>query len=198
MKKLMISALSLLMLSLCACSFSASSTSSFSTSVTADGKTTTTETVIENGQTSTSTFTTSEEDPTGLRSKWLELFNAGAEGRSNDGYDVYFIYNTGEDNESSLAAIMVTDPDSGELLVYEYGEIEEEDDHLVIYDVEGEESIPFVLDDENSQDGFTIFFQNDDNAFLEYTDVETMIDHMISIWEQQRDSFQARKESEAE
>ncbi|MBQ6478624.1 MAG: hypothetical protein IJI44_04560 [Erysipelotrichaceae bacterium] len=142
----------LMVFCLCGCSFSASHTSSVSTSVSSNGVETTTniETKIENGEisASSSTITTSEEDPTGLRSKWQELFTYGAEGISEAGNPIYFIYNSGEDNDSSLAAIMIIDGETGELIVYDMGEVESEDDHLVIHDIEGENSIPFSLDEE--------------------------------------------------
>ena len=182
---------------LCGCTFS--STTSVSTSVSNNGVETTTniETKIENGEvtTSSSTFTTSEEDPTGLRSKWQELFTHGAEGVTEAGNDVYFIYNAGDDNDSSLAAIMIVDGETGELILYDYGEIEDEEDHLVIYDVEGVTSIPFTID-EDVEGGFNIYFQNGDSAFLQYTELDDIIDHMISIWEVQREDFQAKQESE--
>ncbi|MBR3227834.1 MAG: hypothetical protein IKF68_04735 [Erysipelotrichaceae bacterium] len=178
-----------------ACSVQTTSTASFSTSVTdADGKTTTTETVIENGVSGTSTITSSEDDPTGLRNKWHELFEAGAEGVSEDGNNVYFIYNTSD--ASALAAIMITDGESGELLAYDFGDIEDEEERLVIYDVDGESSLPFTLEYEGYENGFLISFQNDDSAFLSYADLDTIIDHMISIWEVQQESYQQRSQDQ--
>lgn len=191
MKKILIL---LTVLCLCGCSVTATHSASVTTSVTNDGVTTTTETKIEDGAVSTDTFTTSEDDPTGLRNKWLELFTNGAEGVSEDGCDVYFIYNN-SDSDSSLAAIMVTDGETGELLVYDLGEIEEEEDHLVINDVEGKRYIPFTLD-QGDEGGFTIYFQDGDSAYLEYVELEDIIDHMISIWEVQGADFQAKQENE--
>ncbi len=188
----------LMLLCLCGCSFSASHTSSVSTTVSSDGveKTTNVETKIENGEisTSSSTITTSEDDPTGLRNKWQELFTYGAEGVSEAGNPVYSIYNSGEENDSSLAAIMIVDGETDELIVYDMGDLEEEDDHLVIHDIEGETSISFALDE--AEGGFVIYFQNEDSAFLEYTELDDIIDHTVSIWEVQREDFYARQESE--
>ncbi|MBQ6478623.1 MAG: hypothetical protein IJI44_04555 [Erysipelotrichaceae bacterium] len=43
-----------------------------------------------------------------------------------------------------------------------------------------------------------ICFQNEDSAFLEYVELNDIIDHMISIWEVQREDFYARQENESD
>ena len=90
---------------------------------------------------------------------------------------------------------MVTDGETGELLVYDMGEIEEEEDHLVINDVEGKRYIPFTLD-LDVEDGFVIYFQDGDSAFLEFVELEDIIDHMLSIWEIQGADFREKQNSE--
>lgn len=193
MKKIMIL---LMVLCLCGCSYSASHTESVSTSINGETVTTTTETKVEDGQVSTSTITTTENDPTGLRNKWPELFTNGAEGVSEDGNNVYFIYNSGDNgSDSSLAAVMIADGATGELLVYDMGDIEEEKDHLVIHDVDGDSSLPFVID-ESAEGGILMRFQNGDSVFLEYVSLEQIIDDMISIWEVQGEEFVAQKDGE--
>ena len=174
-------------LCMCACTVTTSSSASFSTSVTADGKTTTTETKIENGVSTSTTTEMSEDDPTGLRKEWAELFDTGAEGMSDMGCEIYFAYNS--DEESSLAAVMIVNGETGELLLYEFGEIEDEDDHMIIYDIEGDSSLPYSIGEEQYDDGFDIYFQDGDHAFLQFVSAEQIIDDMISIWEVQCSTY---------
>jgi len=79
--------------------------------------------------------------------------------------------------------------ETGNLLLYELGEIEDEDEHLVIHDVEGDSSLPFAIGEEEYEDGFDIYFQNDDHAYLQFVSVEQIIDDMIGIWEEQHDTY---------
>ena len=118
------------------CGCSVKSTTTVSTSVSENGNTTTTTTTqtVENGvySSSTDTVTSSDDDPTGLRNKWTELFEEGAEGVSKDGWDVYLAYD--DPNDISLAAIMILK--DGELRDYIFGDVVEEDGHYKIVDVD--------------------------------------------------------------
>ncbi len=128
MKKIIVSLLTVFLLNGC----SVSSTSTVSTSVTNENGTTTTITTttekIDNGVYSSDTTTTTNEDPTGLRNKWQEIFTEDGEGVLEMGYNVYLAYDDPDDIRT--AAIMVLNEDNSELLVYILGDVEEEEDHF--------------------------------------------------------------------
>lgn len=178
-------------LGLCACSVEVSSTSSssFTTSTTdAQGNTTETTTTTENGVTTTDTITTTADDPTGLRSKWKEFFSAGAEGVSNDGYNIYMIMDDPEN--ITLAAIMVTTPEDKELLTYIYGEVTVDGDTAKISDVQEDLELPFQIGESQQENCFEIYFQDGDAAVMELVDQDTIINDMISIWEVHQAAYQ--------
>ncbi|MBR3251401.1 MAG: hypothetical protein IKF80_06805 [Erysipelotrichaceae bacterium] len=178
-------------LGLCACSVEVSSTSSssFTTSTTdAQGNTTETTTTTENGVTTTDTITTTADDPTGLRSKWKEFFSAGAEGVSNDGYNIYMIMDDPEN--ITLAAIMVTTPEDKELLTYIYGEVTADGDTAKISDVQEDLELPFQIGESQQENCFEIYFQDGDAAVMELVDQDTIINDMISIWEVHQAAYQ--------
>ena len=108
---------------------SVSSTSTVSTSVTNENGTTTTTEKIENGVYSSDTTTTTNEDPTGLRNKWQEIFTEGGEGVSEMGYNIYLAYDDPDDIRT--AAIMVLNEDNSELLIYILGDVDEKADGTV-------------------------------------------------------------------
>ena len=180
MKKIISLLLAIFVLCACSVSTSSSTTTTFSTTD-SSGNTTTTTTTTENGVTTTDTITSSEDDPTGLRAKWHELFTGGAEGVSSNGDYVYFIYDNLDD--VTYAGIMILSSDQSELEVYDLGEVQVEDDHFVIIDVEGETTLPFYLPDTPVENGFEIAFKDGDVAQMRFVDIDTIIDDMVSIWE---------------
>ena len=169
-----------LLFALAGCSVSSSSSSTVTTSVTnSDGETTTTTTSTENGVTTTDTTVT--QDPTGLRATWHDLFFEGAEGVSDDtGECVYFAYD--DMDALSYGAVMILNQEQTELLNYDLGDVYETEDGYIIEDVEGETEMPFALSDFDD-DGFVMTFNDGDAVYMHYTDQETIIDDMISIWE---------------
>lgn len=187
MKKIIIL---VLLFVLCACEIQTSSSSSTTTTITTNGTTTTKTTTIENGVSITDLITSSEDDPTGLRNKWHELFSQGAEGVSNDGYNVYFIYDNPED--ITLAAIMILNDDNSKLFSYLFGEVvpdDEKEGWYKIEDVDGEESLPFYITDKEVEDGFEMEFKDGDKVLLGFTDQDIIIDDMISLWEIYQEEF---------
>ena len=195
MKKLItVLSVAFILLSMSACSVetSSTSTSTFTTTTTdADGNTTetTTTTTTENGVTTSNTLTTSADDPTGLRSKWKEYFTAGAEGVSKDGLNIYMIMDDPEN--ITLSAIMITSPENGELLEYVYGEVVVDEETAKIIDVEEDINLPFQIGESDQENCFELIFQDGDSAVMEMVDLDTIVDDMISIWEVQRDDYQA-------
>ena len=180
MKKLI--TLLLLVLFVCGCSVETTSTSTTTVTTTdANGNMTTTTTTNENGVVTTDSVTSSEGDPTGLRAKWHELFTAGAEGQNSNGDHIYFIYDNPEAIE--LAAIMILSEDKSELLAYDFGKVLVEDDHYIIEDVEGEAVLPFNLPDTEVENGFELSFADGTVAKMQFVELDTIIDDMISIWE---------------
>ncbi len=186
---LLLTAMMILVMS--ACSFEATSTSSstFTTTTTdSEGNTTQTTTTTENGVTATDTITTTADDPTGLRSKWKELFTGGAEGVSNNGENIYLIM----DDPANIAhaAIMITSKDNEQLLTYVFGEVVTQDDTAYINDVEEDINVPFQLGDSEYDNCFEIYFQDGDAAVMELVDLDKIIDDMISIWEIHQQAYQ--------
>lgn len=178
---------------LCLTACTSTSTSTTTVSVTdEDGNTTTTTTTNENGVESSSTtvtnadgetFEVSDNDPTGLRAQWPEMFSEGAEGTNEAGESFFFAYDDPDD--LNLGAVMILSADQTDLETYVFGEITFEDDTFTIHDVEGEETLPFTITDVG-EDGFTMGFQDGDTASMEFVDQDTIIDDMISIWESVR------------
>lgn len=186
MKKLIVLCLMMLLV-LSGCSVSTSS--SVSTTVTTDSGSTTTTTTVENGVSTTTV--TNDDDPTGLRARWNETFVAGAEGESEAGNKIYFIYD--DPSDISFGAIMITNSEGSELLVYDYGDIlyDEEKEMLYIDDVDGLETLPFNIGDTDNDNTFMLEFQNGDVVEMEIVDKEVIIDDMISLWETHREDYQA-------
>lgn len=194
----------------CSVSHETTSTSTVSKNVNGETTTTTTTTTTENGVTTEETIITEEsddaeeaaeaegaaeeaaaeeageavvdeDDPTGLRADWHDLFLYGAEGQNEAGENYYLAYDG--DETTPHAAFMLTNPDSTILGIYELGEIiTEEDGSTYIEDVEGEDIVPFEII-EDSEDGFVIQFDDGEAIEMFYVDQETIIDDMISIWE---------------
>lgn len=184
MKKTFALALALLMLlSLGACSSSSTSTSTVSTTVNGETTTTTTTTTTENGETTTTTTTetTEESDPTGLRAKWYEIFDGGAEGTNESGENFLFIYN----NEASYGGLMIMDPGMTEQQVYILGPMvrdEEDADAYVIQDEVEDLKLRFWIEN-NGDDGFDVRFKDDDVAQLSYIDFDAVINDMVTLIE---------------
>ena len=166
----------------CGCSVETTSTSTTTfTTTDSSGNTTTTTTTNENGVVTTDTVTSSDGDPTGLRAKWHELFTAGAKGQNSNGDHIYFIYDNPEAIE--LAAIMILSEDKSVLLAYDFGNVLAEDDHYIIEDVEGESVLPFNLPETEVENGFELSFMDGTSAKMQFVELDTIIDDMVSIWE---------------
>ena len=197
-----------LLFALVGCSVSHSSSSSSTVSSTVNGETTTITTTTENGETHTETTTTSadgstvttvdgqtvssenaagsdivstEDDPTGLRAKWHEIFTAGAEGSTEDGVQFFFAC---DDPESvTFAAMMIVSQNGKSLDVYDYGKVlMDENNKPYIEDVEGESTLPFEILETNDT-GFVAAFQNGVQVQFHHVDQDNIINDMISIWE---------------
>ena len=181
----------LLVAGLCSCSMEvSSSTSSSLTTTTTDseGNTTQTTTTTENGVTTSSTITATPDDPTGLRNKWREYFTAGAEGVSNDGYNIYMIMDDPQD--ITFAAIMILTQNNDELLSYVYGDVSSDGETVKISDVQEDIELPFRLGDSEQENCFEIYFKDGDAATMELVGLDTIINDMISIWEVHQAAYQ--------
>ncbi len=181
----------LLVLGLCSCSVEVSSSASTSLTTTttdSEGNTTQTTTTTENGVTTSSTITATPDDPTGLRSKWREYFTAGAEGLSNDGYNVYLIMD--DPQNITFAAIMILTSNNDELLTYVYGDVTVDGDTAKITDVQEDIDLPFQLGDSDQENCFEIYFKDGDAAVMELVDLDTIINDMISLWEVHQAAYQ--------
>lgn len=62
---------------------------------------------------------------------------------------------------------------------------------LKIVDVDGDEELPFWLTDTQIENGFEIKFKDGETVALEFVDQATIIDHMIGLWEEHRDTYLA-------
>ena len=181
----------LLVLGLCSCSVEVSSSASTSLTTTttdSEGNTTQTTTTTENGVTTSSTITATPDDPTGLRSKWREYFTAGAEGVSNDGYNVYLIMD--DPQNITFAAIMILTPNNDELLTYVYGDVTVDGDTAKITDVQEDIDLPFQLGDSDQENCFEMYFKDGDAALMTMVDLDTIINDMISLWEVHQAAYQ--------
>ena len=181
----------LLVLGLCSCSVEVSSSASTSLTTTttdSEGNTTQTTTTTENGVTTSSTITAAPDDPTGLRSKWREYFTAGAEGVSNDGYNVYLIMD--DPQNITFAAIMILTPNNDELLTYVYGDVTVDGDTAKITDVQEDIDLPFQLGDSDQENCFEMYFKDGDAALMTMVDLDTIINDMISLWEVHQAAYQ--------
>ena len=181
----------LLVLGRCSCSVEVSSSASTSLTTTttdSEGNTTQTTTTTENGVTTSSTITATPDDPTGLRSKWREYFTAGAEGVSNDGYNVYLIMD--DPQNITFAAIMILTPNNDELLTYVYGDVTVDGDTAKITDVQEDIDLPFQLGDSDQENCFEMYFKDGDAALMTMVDLDTIINDMISLWEVHQAAYQ--------
>ena len=122
-----------------------------------------------------------ENDPTGLRARWHEMFVDGAEGENADGD--HFFFACDDSNNVTEATVMILNKDMTELNYYYLGNVEMEDDEMVIYDVDGEHFLPFVVGDGEEEGTFTMAFKDGDVATMHYVDQDTIINDMISVVE---------------
>lgn len=76
-----------------------------------NGTTTTTTTTNKDGKETTETIV--RDDPTGLREKWHDMFEEGAEGEDEEGNKYYFIYDDFDFMEN--AGMMILNQDETEL-----------------------------------------------------------------------------------
>ena len=81
------------------------------------------------------------------------------------------------------ATVMILNKDMTELNYYYLGNVEMEDDEMVIYDVDGEHFLPFVVGDGEEAGTFTMAFKDGDVATMHYVDQDTIINDMISVVE---------------
>lgn len=182
----------LIVLTMSACSVETTSSSSSTITTTttdSEGNTTQTTTTTQDGVTTTETLTTSADDPTGLRSKWKELFTGGAEGVSNDGYNIYLIMD--DPYNITSAAIMITTENNEELVYYMFGDVVIEDDVAKIVDVQDGTDMPIEIGESQYENCFELYFQDGDAAVMELVDLDTIINDMISIWEVHQEAYQA-------
>ena len=122
-----------------------------------------------------------ENDPTGLRAKWHGLFFEGAEGENENGD--HFFFACDDSNNVQEATVMILNKDMTELNYYYLGNVGMEDDAMVIYDVDGENSLPFVVGDGEEADTFTMTFKDGDVATMHYVDQDVIINDMVSVVE---------------
>ena len=185
------------MLLLQGCSSSSTSTTTVTTSVTDENGETVTQsetTTVEDGVASTEKTTTvadadgvtateegfaENEEEVDLRAIWYDTFNYGAEGVTKNGDTVLMAYDEAPD--PTFAALMIIDKDDN-LTLYDYGEVKVEGDAYVIYDVDGDESVPFTVT-ESGDESMKIMFQDGDEAELVYVGQDEIIEDMVSIVE---------------
>lgn len=122
-----------------------------------------------------------ENDPTGLRARWHDLFLEGAEGENENGD--HFFFACDDSNNVQEATVMILNKDMTELNYYYLGNVGMEDDAMVIYDVDGENSLPFVVGDGEEADTFTMTFKDGDVATMHYVDQDVIINDMVSVVE---------------
>lgn len=122
-----------------------------------------------------------ENDPTGLRARWHDLFFEGAEGENENGD--HFFFACDDSNNVQEATVMILNKDMTELNYYYLGNVGMEDDSMVIYDVDGENSLPFVVGDGEEADTFTMTFKDGDVATMHYVDQDVIINDMVSVVE---------------
>ena len=122
-----------------------------------------------------------ENDPTGLRAKWHDLFFEGAEGENENGD--HFFFACDDSNNVQEATVIILNKDMTELNYYYLGNVGMEDDAMVIYDVDGENSLPFVVGDGEEADTFTMTFKDGDVATMHYVDQDVIINDMVSVVE---------------
>ena len=122
-----------------------------------------------------------ENDPTGLRARWYDLFFEGAEGENENGD--HFFFACDDSNNVQEATVMILNKDMTELNYYYLGNVGMEDDAMVIYDVDGENSLPFVVGDGEEADTFTMTFKDGDVATMHYVDQDVIINDMVSVVE---------------
>ena len=123
-----------------------------------------------------------ENDPTGLRARWHEMFFDGAEGENENGD--HFFFACDDYNNVASASMMILNKDMNELNYYYLGDVEWNDDNeMVIYDVDGEHFLPFVIADGTEEGTFTMAFKDGDVATMHYVDQDVIINDMVSVVE---------------
>ena len=122
-----------------------------------------------------------ENDPTGLRARWHDLFFEGAEGENENGD--HFFFACDDSNNVQEATVIILNKDMTELNYYYLGNVGMEDDAMVIYDVDGENSLPFVVGDGEEADTFPMTFKDGDVATMHYVDQDVIINDMVSVVE---------------
>ena len=122
-----------------------------------------------------------ENDPTGLRAKWHELFFNGAEGENADGDHFFFACN--DSSNVTGASMMILNKDMTELNYYYLGNVEWDGDEMVIYDVDGEHYLPVTIGDGAEEGTFTMAFKDGDMATMHSVDQDVIINDMVSVVE---------------
>ena len=147
----------------------------------AETKAAETEAPAETGAVAEAQTEVDENDPTGLRAKWHELFFDGAEGENENGD--HFFFACDDSNNVQEATVMILNKDMTELNYYYLGNVGMEDDAMVIYDVDGENSLPFVVGDGEEAGTFTMTFKDGGVATMHYVDQDVIINDMVSVVE---------------
>ena len=122
-----------------------------------------------------------ENDPTGLRARWHELFFNGAEGENENGD--HFFFACDDVNNVTSATVMILNADMTELNYYYLGDVEWNDDEMVIYDVDGEHYLPVTIGDGAEEGTFTMAFKDGDMATMHSVDQDVIINDMVSVVE---------------
>lgn len=129
-------------------------------------------------------------DPTGLREVWPDYFTQGAEGVNSNGEHFYFAFD--DPNNITVATLMITSPDGSDLSLYVLGEasMQTYEEYFngqqccVIHDVEDESDLPFAVQQASFGNyDFDMLFIDDDVAHMTFVDQDTIINDMITIWE---------------
>ena len=122
-----------------------------------------------------------EDDSTGLRAKWHEMFYEGAEGENENGDHFFFAYDDRDDVR--LGSVMVLNADMTELATYYLGEVGTEDDAMVIYDNDLGMKLPFTIEDGTEDGTLKMSFMDGDVAEMHFVDQDTIINDMIGVVE---------------
>ena len=122
-----------------------------------------------------------ENDPTGLRARWHDMFFDGAEGENADGD--HFFFACDDYSNVAEATVMILNKDMTELNYYYLGNVEWDGDDMVIYDVDGEHFLPVTFGDGEEEGTFTMAFKDGDVATMYYVDQDTIINDMVGVVE---------------
>ncbi len=120
-------------------------------------------------------------DAAAVRAQWESVFQAGAEGRNENGE--YFLLAMDDSEKCSYVAFMIMSADLKTLELYTTGYLQNTEDGsgLLIVDDHSDMTVPFTLT--ISDDGFDMGFQDGDVAHMEFVPQEVILDDMLAIVE---------------